>query len=1383
MSQYLNSKGEPVTYLNEDGNPILPGDTFVGPEPPEIPASTKYGPEDDRSMLTKFTDAHPYVKKAIDAITYSPTQITPQMREMMHEFTKEHPVIGPIGEMIAGAATDTSPLSVGLLLAGEAPKGLELAGKLELARKVSTAGRIAGAGFGAKGAVSTYNALADNNPEISSAERAGKVLAGLTETGLGALAATSRVRPEFKLSPEVANQIFERGQFKLTPREVPRTTSVKLELQPPKPGVPEFNTAQFGLKPTGINVKSPEVSFADVETARAGREPFSIPKDDPYFKLVRAFDKLPTADQLKSKVEFLKGDRDINSIPDTDPFWKARREHIDALANGEGEAKLNPPNRLKGASPNATVFNALVPDELKFNEQGAAKLNTVDVQPPKLVPIVPTKQMLEDAVAPFRKASEATIEDKVNKALGRGNLFTNEKGAIGDQSGPKTLKELQEQRNNNQKTKDDYIAIGSAQRGVPENAMLKVQSTAGGGVINPLVEHVGDLTHRMNDPYTWNSAGYEFVKDKVDKALRWLNSGYGFSKEFNENLISNAKYRKIDPEQLKSDVTTALDEYANAHAQLPAYNKAQELARDAAVAIGKQDFDLAKNKLEALQNKLGSKEEWKAFAHEGLPNESGRLNKLITDESGALRFHRLPTSTVNKVKDTILDAVANKKITDDDHLFALVSNSVKRGQFDRILADLKSSYDMRRQFRNAKAVRDSIANDLINSTGRVDLKSLANKYSNQIDPKNFYSTVNHLVDTGDLNKPQLPNIFTGTQDLMQKLLDHIQEHEIARAETDQIRRGEKRGRIETAAAIDDPTFAGTRARLDALSGKYTTKNAPPPSTFSGADIDPIIAKMREIPSSRQFDDFDKINTEVALRKLTGEIDRRGPLQPSEIELLRQVFGADGVADIADTYNSLQRLNGEEGFIKIPKVDWKDLAAKTSGVLKSTTVGGDLGWPLRQAAGYIGKPHWFKGIYESLKAFGTQELAEKGIEKIRQDPFYPYAEKMGVELTDFHGKNIANREETMPTDFWDKVAETGKAGASLAYVFRGSNRAATVGLDTVRLGETKVLYNKYMKQFKELSKDAKPEDYAELQKLNPDNPYMGRKIADMVNTSTARGKTPDWMKKNAKELNILMMSPKMVSSKIRMLNRMFQAGSGIGLITMDSIERRFYLRQLLSIAGAVGATNAIAGHFLGAKTDNNLSSSGFLRSKAGNTTFDASGGNLSYINAIAKELTGFTTSGSGKLNYLDDYGFPGRIGLAAQTLITNRESPLVGLATAIVTGKEFGGKPTNYRTLNPFENTLAKSTIIPIIYKDLYDLAVEDPELFNLSSGKGAANFAGAAAFDFMGGGVNSYNPKESKAPKRPKPVLQKLGPLTVPFNPNTLKSLKDLGSSISSQKQ
>ncbi len=166
-------------------------------------------------------------------------------------------------------------------------------------------------------------------------------------------------------------------------------------------------------------------------------------------------------------------------------------------------------------------------------------------------------------------------------------------------------------------TEARFTALGEAQRGLPERKMEAVQFTNMGGVLNFVVEHVGDLTHRMSEKFTFLNGNIDDVKDKVDKTLRVLERPYGFEKEHQENLERNHRYiveKGLSPnktfEEHKAEVDQSLSEYADEHAKLTTYNRPQYLAREAAVALGRQDFDRARFMLNTLKNIVDNPSEY-----------------------------------------------------------------------------------------------------------------------------------------------------------------------------------------------------------------------------------------------------------------------------------------------------------------------------------------------------------------------------------------------------------------------------------------------------------------------------------------------------------------------------------------------------------------------------------------------------------------------------------------------------------------------------------------------------------------------------------------------------------------------------------------------------
>jgi hypothetical protein len=195
-----------------------------------------------------------------------------------------------------------------------------------------------------------------------------------------------------------------------------------------------------------------------------------------------------------------------------------------------------------------------------------------------------------------------------------------------------------------EKTEQDFINLGRLQRDAPEKAMGRVLDANGGGVLD-IVEPVGDLLHRMNDQNTFDYAGYDTVKEKVERGLRALTDKYGFDKEFNENIRNNAKYDNVPEQQFREKLDKALLDYANEHRKLPTFNRAQKLAQEAAVALGEKRWGDATIALQGLNQHLRSQKEWVTFAREGLkPTPSAVVGKGET--TGKAAASAAPTESI-----------------------------------------------------------------------------------------------------------------------------------------------------------------------------------------------------------------------------------------------------------------------------------------------------------------------------------------------------------------------------------------------------------------------------------------------------------------------------------------------------------------------------------------------------------------------------------------------------------------------------------------------------------------------------------------------------------------------------------------------------------------
>ena len=159
-----------------------------------------------------------------------------------------------------------------------------------------------------------------------------------------------------------------------------------------------------------------------------------------------------------------------------------------------------------------------------------------------------------------------------------------------------------------------FDKLADAQRGAPESAMLRTTRLFGGGSWSVLLEHVGDLIHRMAQKPLFFRGGYDYVKEKVDRAKIMLDGYEGpgrqrIESEFDRTLDVNAEFRVKDgyfenEDDFKQKLFENAKRYADEHSQLPAYNEMHIAARQAAVNVGLRNFDLVRKNIEILNEEV-----------------------------------------------------------------------------------------------------------------------------------------------------------------------------------------------------------------------------------------------------------------------------------------------------------------------------------------------------------------------------------------------------------------------------------------------------------------------------------------------------------------------------------------------------------------------------------------------------------------------------------------------------------------------------------------------------------------------------------------------------------------------------------------------------------
>ena len=169
-----------------------------------------------------------------------------------------------------------------------------------------------------------------------------------------------------------------------------------------------------------------------------------------------------------------------------------------------------------------------------------------------------------------------------------------------------------------------YVDLGWEQRGEPESLGTVPEKSAvfnATGSYTYATEHVGDLIHRLTGTQfepggmaVDESYGREASLNKINSVLQWVDT---YSTVVPEELRRNYDYRKargqtdLTFEQFKKAFDDAGKKYAQSYRDLKPVSIFQHLARDAAVALGEQNYPLLKDKLVQLKTALEAPD-WKA---------------------------------------------------------------------------------------------------------------------------------------------------------------------------------------------------------------------------------------------------------------------------------------------------------------------------------------------------------------------------------------------------------------------------------------------------------------------------------------------------------------------------------------------------------------------------------------------------------------------------------------------------------------------------------------------------------------------------------------------------------------------------------------------------
>lgn len=467
---------------------------------------------------------------------------------------------------------------------------------------------------------------------------------------------------------------------------------------------------------------------------------------------------------------------------------------------------------------------------------------------------------------------------------------------------------------------------------------------------------------------------------------------------------------------------------------------------------------------------------------------------------------------------------------------------------------------------------------------------------------------------------------------------------------------ERARRIAASESVTTRGEAGARESLSKLAGEMprVQMQTDYPMTQQNANI-----LFDMITSSNRITPFEKATGRTGLFKILsgGELPQR-----SELNVLGRIFGPELAGEVVQMHGGLGVIRGSGKALM-----------ETSNLMKTMMASTDVSAPLRQGLPLAYRGEYWRAFDDMFKSLVSEKQFQGLMQSLEARPNFLIGREAGLQLTDLD--SITSREE----QFLSKIAEKIPG-------VRASERAYVGFLDKLRADT-----------FDSLLADAvKAGGVAE---------EVAPGIARFVNVSTGRGSLGRF-EKNAAELNALLFSPRLISSRLTMLNPAYYVNQTPQL-------RKEAIKALLSIAG--GGLTITGLTKLGSEAVNrqmtvntNPVNSDFGKAKVGNTRIDPYAGFQQYIVAASRLLTGKEQSStSGKEFDLTNpkFGQPNRLDVLSN-FAQSKLSPMASLVDVLLKGKDPAGKPVN-------TSKEVKDRFIPLFIQDVMDLYKDDPSLLPL----------------------------------------------------------------------
>jgi hypothetical protein len=472
-----------------------------------------------------------------------------------------------------------------------------------------------------------------------------------------------------------------------------------------------------------------------------------------------------------------------------------------------------------------------------------------------------------------------------------------------------------------------------------------------------------------------------------------------------------------------------------------------------------------------------------------------------------------------------------------------------------------------------------------------------------------------------------------------------------------------------------------------------------PSTFTPEDMDTLLNRIK---GNQWLLPFEKATAQTSLLKLLGAEGAKVPSQ-AELKLLTHVFPEEMVDALMRNRPFAARFwNGVSNAINIPR---------------SLMASFDLSGALRQGVFMVGRKEFYPAFAKMFQLFGSEKASKALMQEIRERPTYPLMRRAGLAITNPEGKFLDAREEQFMSSWAEKMPGEKVPGVGTAVkgynntvgrIVKASDRAYSGFLNKLRADTFDSLVKLSKESGIDLEKDGK----------------TLKDMARYINAATGRGDVGGLIQKNSHLLNAMFFSPRLIASRMTMLNPAFY-------VQLSPVVRKEAIKSLIGFSAIALTVLNLAKH-AGLDVETDSRSADFAKIKVGDTRYDILGGFQQYIRFGAEMLTGESKTASGKINSLtkNQYGKDTRLDVV-EKFFENKFSPVASFIADYLRGKDPAG--------NKFKWTKEiASRFIPLVAQDTADAFKEYGAKGLLSGIPG-----------IFGVGVQTYKPKKAKA-KAPK---------------------------------